>query len=185
MSTTKGISLPLDSATRCLPSIVFIRNSAALRDFCRTYNALYLIRKLNDMKAFFRYSRRRPQICSYFPVVPASYREGKKELRSISGDTSKKFDYFDKDFGIFNGIFDPGAIGQFLGGVDPRNDPNSTPGYINDSMLYSPRDFGYSWKDDGQGRLVPICSYSGLEFPLFNLHVHSKALHKFRSDRQH
>ncbi|MBN1242902.1 MAG: hypothetical protein JXA15_09395 [Spirochaetales bacterium] len=181
--TSKGISLPADSTVRCIPSVVYIDGAAALADFCRTYNLRYLLRRMNDMNAFSRYARDRKDRCSFLPVVPAWYKEGRDELRSRSGLATKDLGLLDRDFESFGGVFDAAAFGQYLGGVDPRNDAALGPGFVNETAMYSAAEMPVRWERDDANRLVPIAEYGGRFFPIHNLHIHSKALHAFRSDR--
>jgi len=181
--TTRGMSLPIDSPNRCIPSVVFIQSKEDIGRFCKAYNLYYLIQGLNDMKALSRYMRSRRGRCSSLPVLPAEYRNGRTELRSAAGARTGRFELFDNDFEVFGGIFDAAAIGQYLGGVDPRNDPPHGPGFINETAMYSPVDLDICWRRDGEGRLVPRGSCDGRDFPVFNLHIHSKNLAAFRSDR--
>ena len=141
------------------------------------------MRKLTDMRAFYLYSKSRNARCSYLPVLPGCYKEGKRELRSQIGEATTEFRLFDGDFDSFHGIFDAAAIGQYLGGVDPRNEPYYGPGFINETAMYSPADLNVRWERDSQNRLVPLGSCGGTDFPIFNLHIHSKDLAAFRSDR--
>ncbi len=182
-ATSNGLSLPSDSTVRCIPSVVYVRDAEALGDFCRTYNLRYLIRKMNDMNAFSRYARRRKDRCSFLPVVPAWYKDGRTELRSTSGLVTKDLGLLDRDYDAFGGVFDAAAFGQYLGGVDPRNDAALGPGFVNETAMYSPAEMPVRWEHDPEGRLVPIADFGGRRFPIFNLHIHSKALHAFRSDR--
>ncbi len=183
VSTSRGLSLPVDAPNRCIPSVVFIRSSDDIGMFCEAYNRRYLVQGLNDMKALSRYSNRKPDRCSTLPLLPTTYRDGRTELSSLIGAKTKHFDLFDNDFEVFGGVFDAAALGQYMGGVDPRNDPPYGPGFINETAMYSPADLGLHWRRDDDGRLVPWGSYKGLDFPVFNLHIHSKNLAAFRSDR--
>jgi hypothetical protein len=54
--------------------------------------------------------------------------------------------YFNMNFLKFNGIFDGAAIGQYLGGVDKKNDPNDTRGFINETCLIKYNNYNFYWK---------------------------------------
>lgn len=183
LSSSNGISLPADSVRRCIPSVVFVKNHKAIEDFCRTYNLLYLIRKMNDMQAFSHYAKARKNACSFIPVLPSWYKDGRNALRSSSGITTKRMGFLDADYGLFQGVFDAAAFGQYLGGVDPRNTAANGPGFINETALYSAAEMPVRWAKDEAGLLYPVGSYKGRDFKIFNLHIHSKNLAAFRSDR--
>lgn len=77
-----------------------------------------------------------------------------------------------------NLIFDGAAIGQYLGGVDPRNTSGNTVGFINETA---------DLKCD-QHTITKMMNINGLYYwtldgkKIVNLHIHSKNLKKFRSD---
>jgi hypothetical protein len=80
----------------------------------------------------------------------------------------------------FGSIFDAAAIGQFLGGIDPRNGV-SKPGFINESCLFNPGLMTFVWERDAYGRLVPYAIYGSTKARINNLHIHSKKLEGFFS----
>jgi len=138
---------------------------------------------MNDMTSFSRYAYKRASRCSFLPVVPLSYKEGRTELKSSAGFFTKDLDLLNHDFESFGGIFDAAALGQFLGGIDPRNDAAQGPGFVNETAMYSPEELPVSWERDSENRLVPMAMHAGKSFPVFNLHIHSKNLKAFSSDR--
>ena len=85
-------------------------------------------------------------------------------------------------FYLFNSLFDAAAFGQYLGGEDPRNG-HSAPGFINESCIFNPSHFTYTWEEDDQGRLVPYAHYKNEKVRINNLHIHSKNLAPFYSLR--
>lgn len=70
------------------------------------------------------------------------------------------------------------VLTQYLGGVDPRNIPGNSTGFVNESCVVKPNKMNFEWRTR-DGMLVPFAD--GL--PLVNLHVHSKDTTRFRSDR--
>jgi hypothetical protein len=76
-------------------------------------------------------------------------------------------------------VFDAAAHGQFLGGDDPRNGGPEGP-YVNLDVDYRTDSLEYVWRVDGAGRKVPvILERGGKEWPIVNLHIHSKRLGDF------
>ena len=74
-------------------------------------------------------------------------------------------------------IFDAAAIGQFIGGVDPHNCPNNTRGFINETCVIKYNDEGTILWRNCDGFLKPFLqTREAREIPIFNLHIHSKAL---------
>jgi len=79
-------------------------------------------------------------------------------------------------------LFDGAAIGQYLGGVDPRNQ-KSKPGFINESCVFNPSRFLFEWIKDDKGREIPYAIFKDCKYRINNLHIHSKNLAKFKSRR--
>jgi len=79
----------------------------------------------------------------------------------------------------FSWVFDAAAYGQYLGGEDARNGPKG-PGFVNLDVDFRADQFVYTWRKDAAERLYPLLiDKDGREWPLANLHIHSKALEKF------
>ena len=82
--------------------------------------------------------------------------------------------HLNHDFGnnidLFNVLFDARAIGQYIGGIDPRNDPNVGPGYINPDSLFRVNLINVEWRLDNNNLYIPYAC--GL--PVVNLHIHCK-----------
>ena len=79
-------------------------------------------------------------------------------------------------------IFDANALGQYLGGVDPRNVRGRlTLGFVNETAVYRLSRYRYRLIPDEQGRRIPHLCDGEKSWPVANLHVHSKNLAAFRS----
>lgn len=79
----------------------------------------------------------------------------------------------------FNSLFDPASWGQYIGGA-PKV-PNSWVGdhhYIGYNLKRNIINMKFINKN---GKKVPIALYNNLEYPINNLHIHSKHLNKFLS----
>jgi hypothetical protein len=70
----------------------------------------------------------------------------------------------------FQCVFDAAALGQYIGGVDPRNIPGNTEGFVNESCIFRADRAGIEWRD---GRPWAF------GMPIVNLHIHSKNLKKW------
>jgi hypothetical protein len=103
-------------------------------------------------------------------------------LQSLSGDYAADRYFYSTAFDMFRSIFDAAAIGQYLGGIDPRNtSDSSTIGFINESAVYDPRKLYLETGIDEKGRK---CYYARSQMGLWrinNLHIHSKNLTEFAS----
>jgi hypothetical protein len=119
-----------------------------------------------------------PADCSPLPVVPAGYAT-RFELRNAKGESGSS-PWYDAGFERFGGVFDAAALGQYLGGIDTRGDDRDTRGFVNETAVYDPRNFNLHWKTES-GMRKPYGTVGGQEFPIFNLHIHSKRLADFSS----
>ena len=101
-----------------------------------------------------------------FPIFPSNFANTKEEI------------YVSENFNLFNLIFDAAAMGQFLGGVDPRNIPGDSSGFINETCVikYDKYKFIWEYQDDVK---KPFLVINDTKIPIFNLHIHSKQLKRF------
>ncbi len=97
------------------------------------------------------------------PIVPPDYPQ---PLRSLEGHVAEDPSLYWRDCAELGTIFDAAALGQYLGGVDPRNRPQPSHGFINESCLFDPR------------VLKPR-----MEIGADGLHIHCKDMRKFMSRR--
>jgi hypothetical protein len=83
---------------------------------------------------------------------------------------------------ILKCLFDSAVVGQWVGGIDTRNTADKgifiTESYENEGALYSMTEMPFEWKKI-RGLWVPYLDRE----PLATIHVHSKALDCFLSDR--
>lgn len=147
------LCVPADSYLRSIASIMYIPHHAVLKCFLDVYD-----NRENDMVNLSRVQRSNPKLFNNFPIC-----------FNMDTHTSEQL-FVSKDFAKFNMIFDAAAIGQYLGGVDPRNIPGNSSGFINETTVIKYNEFEFTWMN-------------GLPFmqgiPIFNLHIHSKNLAKF------
>ena len=94
---------------------------------------------------------------------------------------------FNINFKNFNSIFDGASIGQYLGGVDKKNDINDTRGFINETCIVKYNNFKFQWIQENN-LYKPYLLYfdnisnQDIKIPIINLHIHSKELFKFMSN---
>ena len=94
-------------------------------------------------------------------------------------NTTPEFVFVTLNYHLFNGfIFDGAAIGQYLGGIDPRNQPGDTTGYVSPDCIIKYNKYEFLWEiiDDIKR---PFIIVDGNKIPVFNLHIHSKNLKRF------
>jgi hypothetical protein len=173
------IGVTMDSENRCTPGILFMKDVEALSAMNSFIAGGPLQKRMSDMDAIGAYMRdSKPGVCSALPVVPPRYRELYPPVNA-KGEAGPSRWYYEA-FADFGGVFDAAALGQYLGGVDKRNDAGDTRGFVNETAVYDPRNMGIHWKSS-DGLRLPFGSVGGAEFPIFNLHIHSKQLEEFSS----
>jgi hypothetical protein len=79
---------------------------------------------------------------------------------------------------LFPYIFDAAAIGQYLGGVDPRNISGDTSGFINETCVIKYNNYKFNF-NNVNGIKKPFIIVNDVVIPIFNLHIHCKNLIKF------
>jgi hypothetical protein len=175
----RGIAVPFDHDTRAVPGILFSSSRNSITQFCR-----FIIRELtssqnatiNDMELLgkFRLDSGSVLIDS-LPVLPPFYTGGYTNSLGVSAADSTLFHQKAEQLGY---IFDANALGQYIGGLDPRNTGGrESIGFINETAMH--RFDGYTLRKAINSD-TPVVSFESLEFPLANLHVHSKNLSSFR-----
>jgi hypothetical protein len=154
--TYSKILITMDSNNRCIPGIMFIPNFNLLKECCNNFNQSY-----NDMQNF-ALCYHKLKILDTLPI--------------ISSDFEFSFNDINKNYNFYNCIFDGAAIGQFLGGIDPRNNPNNTIGFINETCIVNYSKFKFIWEKDENNNLIPYILINFKKIRIINLHIHSKNL---------
>ncbi len=179
LSRYAGIGAVFDSDSRCIPSFVYIANESAISHLVQ-FIAKYSAQNHNDMEMFALYRNTFSQKeIDNLPLIMPEYVKDHSLENALRQKTSRPVAYV-RHIDAFNSIFDGAAIGQYLGGIDPRNGP-SLPGFVNETCLFNPSYLVFEWRKDGRGRKVPFAVYNGSAYRINNLHIHSKKLDDFRS----
>lgn len=159
------IYLPFDTFTRNIASIMFIPNHSIFKIVLDKYDFTK-----NDMENF-SIIQIQTGIIENFPIF----------INDDSGSLEHQF--VTKNFKHFNMIFDAAAMGQYLGGVDPRNIPGDTSGFVNETCIIKYDQYKIIWNafDDIRTPYIVVkdASDNDCAYPIFNLHIHSKALENF------
>lgn len=175
------IGATFDSDARCIPGFMYISNQTPLSEFTKEMAALAYAGK-NDMEMLQKFKDRYHGVyIAHLPIVMPQYSTD-CGLRNTLNQITQQPELFSQNFNEFQSIFDAAAIGQYLGGVSPRNGP-AIIGFINESCLFNPSHFAFEWEKDFEGRWIPYCRYNGVKCPINNLHIHCKNLGPFFSRR--
>jgi len=140
---------------------MYIPNVNVFKQILDNYNF-----NINDMENF-AYIKQKTGLIENFPIFKKEYAVNKEEL--FVSYNSEKFPF----------IFDAAAIGQYLGGVDPRNMPGDTSGFVNETCVIKYNKYKFAFKDFDDGIKKPYIIINNDIIPIFNLHIHSKNLKKF------
>jgi len=174
-----GIAATFDNDARCIPGFIYFANKKAMTKLARFFVEQAKSNQ-NDMVMIGLFKNKYGlKYIDQLPIVMSAYAQ-KMGLRSPSNHLTTHAYAYSNHIGEFNSIFDAAALGQYLGGIDPRNG-KSEPGFINESCLFNPACLSYEWVVDAQGRKVPFAFYDGVYYRINNLHIHSKYLYKFLS----
>ncbi len=173
INLNENIFLTMDNINRCIPGLLFIKKYNILEKILQNIN-----NNENDMMWLARSFIENKQYIDNLPIIH-------KEFKIL--DYSNKDNVlinFNKNYNNFNAIFDAAAIGQYLGGVDPKNtNKNDTSGFINESCLINYSNFSFKWiKMNGLWKPYLIDNNNFIE--IFNLHVHCKNLSSFISSNE-
>jgi hypothetical protein len=160
----------------CVPNIIYFNNYKEINlftNFIYKKNRFFFLKNnLNDQELCIRYFNKfNSSKITNFPIVS-------KDI-DIKNDY-KKDSFFHKNFNIFNGIFDPAPIGQFLDGID-RNIHNNTGSYLNENSIYDFTKFNIKFMNFNKSKKPYFFLNNKKKIPIMNLHIHSKNLKKFIS----
>ena len=152
----KKMYIPFDTYERNIASIVYIPDADIFSKILEHYDF-----GKNDMYNFSEI-RKRTQLIQNLPIFVDG--EGSTLERAFVTNGFKKY------------IFDAAAIGQLVGGVDPRNAAGDTRGFVNETCVIKYKEEGeIIWKEvDGFNK--PFIKIFTKKVPIFNLHIHCKNL---------
>ncbi len=175
------IGATFDNETRCIPGFVYISEITPIASLVQlmaekaetAINDMYMLQEFKN-----RYGDR---YIKNLPIIAPEYGQ-EFPLTNALGETTNDPDGYSLHFDAFQSIFDAAALGQYLGGISPRNGGGAL-GFINESCLFNPGLLSFIWKEDPQGRQVPFIQGKGGAYRVNNLHIHSKNLPLFFSKR--
>ena len=170
------IYMPFDSYSRNIASIVYIPNHPSLAYILDHYDV-----RRNDMYNFAKHlSTGRVDT---FPIFTNKYYQNPYDEKMFVSRNYARFPY----------LFDAAAMGQYLGGIDPLNQPGDTRGFVNETTVIQYDKYKFVWSN----HITQTNIYQPFLFiedaddadnenttqllPIFNLHIHSKTINRFTS----
>jgi len=154
------IYLPFDTFKRNIASIMYIPSSEILKVALDNYDF-----QKNDMENFYNI-KNKTGLIKVLPIFPKIQTEN-EEVQFVC-----------ENFEKFNYIFDAAAMGQYLGGVDPKNDPKNTVGFVNETCVIKYNLYNFIWITINDIKR-PFLKVGDSEIRIFNLHIHCKKLFEF------
>ena len=160
----KKMYIPFDTYERNIASIVYIPDADVFSKILEHYDF-----GKNDMYNFSEI-RKRTQLIQNLPI----FVEGEGTALSVGEGTALERAFVTNGFKKY--IFDAAAIGQLVGGVDPRNAAGDTRGFVNETCVIKYKEEGeIIWREiDGFNK--PFIKFFTKEVPIFNLHIQCKNL---------
>jgi len=168
------VYVPFDNMKRNIASIMFIPNTSIFEQILDNYSP-----HQTDMDNFANI-RDSTGLIKNFPIF------------CDENSSDSVVSYVSQNYNQIRYIFDAAAIGQYFGGIDPRNNPNfyseclypinnedCMVGFINESCVITFDKYIFLWKTDTDNCKKPFIVIDDIEIPIFNLHIHSKKLEKF------
>ena len=136
---------------------------------------------LEDMQALAAYADNYKGSVHYLPVITKAKNYSIGERVSKCGHKSCDPFFLSEDSEHFGILFDSLVVGQWVGGIDSRNMGGRKVGkYENESALYNINEMKFAWKKDPNTFLWQPSLDDHL---LVMIHIHSKSLSSFSSDR--
>lgn len=156
------IYLPFDTFQRNIVSIMYVPSHEIYKKALDLYDF-----RRNDMDNF-SLIQQKTKLIQNFPIFPTS-------------TINDEFRFVTQNYPQFQCIFDAAAMGQYLGGVDPRNQAGNTEGFVNETCVVKYDQYQFTWMTGADHVKRPFLKVRGEVIPIFNLHIHCKNLKKFLS----
>ena len=178
MGCYPGIAAVFDNDERCIPCFVYVANKKVMHNLANLFVQLAPSGK-NDMQVLSFFKKEYKEMIDNLPLIMSKYVDKHSLKDSVGRGVSDPTCYW-KNIDLFNSIFDAAALGQYLGGIDPRN-ALLGPGFINESCVFNPSHLQFEWIVDNKGRKIPFAVFEDEKYRINTLHIHCKDLKKFLS----
>lgn len=154
------VYVPFDHYHRVIPSFIYIPNAESFKPIVDNYD-----NNLNDMANLARFDE---SVIEALPIFPT--------VENLVFKLNQNYNHNNIDC-----IFDAAAIGQYLGGVDKRNQDGDSRGFVNETCMIKYNNFSFYWIKEN-GLYKPFILVGNRLIKIINLHIHSKELYNFLSD---
>ena len=169
-----------DNDLRGHPGFLYIPSSKHLQHL-NIFIVSIMQKPLDDMQTLAEYADSYSDRMNYLPVITEARNATISNRISLKGHTSRNAFYLSQNSEDLKVLFDSAVVGQWVGGVDSRiTDGDIYANFENESALYRIEEMKFEWKKSNINFLwQPILDGR----PLVTIHVHSKILKWFLSDR--
>ena len=153
-----------DNSRRAVLSLAYFQNPQSLidlREYLLTPSASTIRNDMHDLGMFMHIY---PDRASSFPL----------EQSLLPTKEPSTWDSLSADY--LQGVADANTIGQYIFGIDIANASRIRNGFVNENALIPPRLLNYSIRYHAAKRFSIHLSHENQSYPLFNVHIHSKAL---------
>jgi hypothetical protein len=176
----QSLRIVRDNDLRGHPAFMYIPSSEHIQQF-NVFIVSIIETPLEDMQALAAYADNYSDRINYLPVITELRNKSIVHRRSTQGHISQNTYYLSQGSEDLKILFDSLVVGQWVGGIDSRNTGgHKIAKYENESALYNINEMKLQWKKNLENFLwQPILDGR----PLVTIHVHSKALKCFLSDR--
>jgi hypothetical protein len=167
-----------DNKIRASPGFIYVPNAEEMGKIT-AFIQRNVSTGLNDVDLFGKYANEHPESIHYLPLIAEARNKSITPRKSATGHMDANPYYLSQDSEHFGVLFDAAAVGQYVGGIDPRNIGGRKSGsYENETALYSIKEMPLEWMRTN-GLWQPMLDTR----PLVMIHLHCKSLASFRSDR--
>jgi hypothetical protein len=182
---SEKLLLPFDCQNRAIISIMFIPEASVLhkildKNITNGLNDMEIIPKLYNQGSPYK------EMIGILPIAPLIYLTYYDKISNgnrIGNKLKHEIHFFIKNYLSLSSyentiIFDAAAIGQYIGGVDPRNIAGDTRGFINETCIVDYSKCQFIWRKNNN-IYQPFLIYEKQYYPIANLHIHCKKLSYF------
>ena len=153
-----------DNWKRAVLSLAYFQNRNSLSNLRESLLTPGSTMIRNDMHDLGMFMHSFPDLTSSFPL----------EQSFLSSNESLSWNSLSPDH--LQGVFDANTIGQYILGIDIANTSRLWNGFVNENALIPPHLLNYSIHYYTKHRFVIRLSHQAKSYPLFNIHIHSKAI---------
>lgn len=176
----RTLRMVMDNETRGHPGFLYSPDADTIGDFNQFLLTL-INHTFEDMESLAIYADMKKDKVHFFPVITESRNRSIPNRQSKEGDETENPFFLSQDSEHFQCLFDSLVVGQWIGGIDPRNTEGfKMSNYENEGALYNINEMLFKWKKDPENSLWQPFLDDRL---LMTIHVHCKALQCFLSDR--